>query len=212
MRRCVVSIAVIESGEHSRVVFIRVCDTCDNAVRQQNQAIGINMSDSLRCVFWSLEIGRRSLVDAMLKPPRTSPNTEASRSGIKWCLSLSTRSRPTWQLCDHLVAIVEPHAPTVNATGVNAFEHLMRHGQPDTSDGHNLSADLMCWVGLVPNTAKGRPGSATASFPRAMRCWLLGIGHFSCQEASFSRSTVCSGLSLRLQHAHISRQACHCMH
>ena len=41
----------MESGEDTRVVFIRVCDTCDNAVLQQNQEIAISKSDSLRCVL-----------------------------------------------------------------------------------------------------------------------------------------------------------------
>ena len=71
------TIVIKESGEDTRVVFIRVCDTCDNAVLQQNQAIPINISDSLNFVFLSLDIERRSLVAAMLKPSNTSPDTEA---------------------------------------------------------------------------------------------------------------------------------------
>ena len=58
----------MDSGEDTHVVFIRVCDTCDNVVVQQNQAIAINMSDSLQWLFLSLDIERRSLVAAKLKP------------------------------------------------------------------------------------------------------------------------------------------------
>jgi len=54
-RWCVPSIVIMESGEDTHVVFIRICDTCDNAVLQ-NQAITINMSESLNCVFLSLDI------------------------------------------------------------------------------------------------------------------------------------------------------------
>ena len=55
LRWCVPTIVIMESDEDTRVVFIRVCDTCDNAV-QQNKAIAINMSESLHCVFLSLDI------------------------------------------------------------------------------------------------------------------------------------------------------------
>ena len=34
-------------------------------------------SESLHCVFWSLEIERRSLVAARLKPTKTTQDTEA---------------------------------------------------------------------------------------------------------------------------------------
>lgn len=54
-----------------------VCDTCHNAVLQQNRATAIQVSESLHCVFWSLEIERRSLVAARLKPTKTTPDTEA---------------------------------------------------------------------------------------------------------------------------------------
>ena len=40
---CVVSIAIKESGEDTRVVFIRVCETCDNTVPQKNRALAMNV-------------------------------------------------------------------------------------------------------------------------------------------------------------------------
>ena len=74
---CVTTNVIIELGEDTRVVFIHACDTCDNAVLHQNQAIAINMSDSLHCMFLSLDNERRSLVAAILTPSETSPDTEA---------------------------------------------------------------------------------------------------------------------------------------
>ena len=44
--------------------------TCDNATLQQNRAVSINMPDSRHGVCWSLEIERRSLVAAMMKPTK----------------------------------------------------------------------------------------------------------------------------------------------
>ena len=67
----------MESGKDTKVVCIRVCDTCDNAVLQQNRAIATNIFYSLDFVFWSLDIKRRSVVVAMLKPTKSTPGTEA---------------------------------------------------------------------------------------------------------------------------------------
>ena len=39
-----------------------------------------SFSDALHCLFWSLEIERRSLVAARLKPAKTTPDTEAVES------------------------------------------------------------------------------------------------------------------------------------
>ena len=63
LHRCVVSF-VMESHEDTRIVYMRVCDTCDNAVLRQNREIAVNMFDSLHCVFWSFEIKRPSLIVA----------------------------------------------------------------------------------------------------------------------------------------------------
>ena len=68
LRWCAPSVVIMEAGEDTRVVFVRVCDTCDNPVLQQNQAIAVYMSDWLHCVFLSLDIERCSLVAAKLKP------------------------------------------------------------------------------------------------------------------------------------------------
>ena len=67
----------MESGEDTRIVFIRVRDTCGITVLQQNQAIAMNNSDLLQCVFLSLDIVSHSLVAAMPKPTKTSLDTEA---------------------------------------------------------------------------------------------------------------------------------------
>ena len=37
----------------------------------------MQLSDALHCMFWSLGITRRSLVTAMVKPTKTTPDTEA---------------------------------------------------------------------------------------------------------------------------------------
>ena len=48
--------------------------------------------------------------------------------------------------------VEEPHAPTVNATGVNAFECLMRHRQSAHRRAQITSpSDLTGWMGA--NTA-----------------------------------------------------------
>lgn len=53
LRWFIVIIAIMESGDETRVVCIR--DTCGNAVQQQNRAMSIPVSDSLHCVFCQAE-------------------------------------------------------------------------------------------------------------------------------------------------------------
>ena len=74
---CFVSIAMMESGVETCAVCTCVRDTCANAVLQQKRTIAIRVSHSLHCVFWSLDIERRSLIAARLKPTKTIPDTQA---------------------------------------------------------------------------------------------------------------------------------------
>ena len=67
----------MESGKTAGVLCIRVCDTRDNAVLQQNRAIAIQVSASLQSVFWSVEIKMRSPFAARLKATATTLGTEA---------------------------------------------------------------------------------------------------------------------------------------
>ena len=83
----------MESGEETRVICSHICDICDNAVLQQDREMTTQMYDALHCVFWFLEVEKRSLGAARLKPAKTSPDTEALE--IRCGSSVSRRSRPT---------------------------------------------------------------------------------------------------------------------
>ena len=147
----IVSIAIIGSDEDTRVVCIRECDTCDNAVLQQSRAVAVLLPEALHCLSWSLEIERRSLVAARPKPANTTKTHRRSRSGIRCCkdqkpfnvveAALTHAGVGETYAITLVVSIEEPGAPSLTAAAVNAFEYFMRHRQTAHPE-HSSSADL----------------------------------------------------------------------
>ena len=157
----------MESGKDTRCICIRVCDTRNNAVLRQNQAIVIKISDSLHCVFLSLVMERLSLVRAMRKPT-TSPDTEAVQIRRKMLLKpinvlgLIRADAGESHAVTLVASVEEAHAPT-GSTGVNAFECLLRRRQAAHRQTKFISpSDVLGW--LSSSTAQGDLGLRLQAF------------------------------------------------
>ena len=191
LRWFIVSIAILGSYEETRVVCIRVCDTCDNAVLQQNRAMATRLSNLLRCLFRSFEIHRRSLVAARLKPAKNTTHTEAVEIRDQM-LHTPFNVVEADLICAgvgeiNADRIEEPHAPSMTATAVNAFEPLMRHGQAAHRQTQFISRpEASGW--LNAGTAEGRlslrqqtflepcsVGCSASHTPAARNCLFLAV-------------------------------------
>ena len=88
----------------------------------------------------------------MLLKPTNSVEADLIRAGVSESYTITP-----------VASVEEPHAPTVNATGVNAFDFLMRHGQTAHRRTHLISpSDVSGW--LSANTAKGNLGLRLQAF------------------------------------------------